>query len=46
MLDRDIHELGLKDVKAHNIVEVLGDYRGLGYGKSTKQELGKYTLIL
>ena len=41
MLDEHIQELGLTNVKARDIVEILGDYIGLGYGKSTKQELGK-----
>ena len=43
-MDEHIQELGLANVKAHDIIDILGDYIGLGYGKSTKKEQGKITI--
>lgn len=34
-------ELGLVDINVGDMVNIIDGYIGLGYGKSTKQELGE-----
>lgn len=46
LVDDHIKELGLVDVNVHDIVDLVDGYIGLGYGKSTKEELGKYRLLV
>ena len=41
MIDKHIKELGLVGVNVHDIVEIVDGYIGLGYGKSSKKELGE-----
>lgn len=41
LVDDHVKELGLVDVNAHDIVDLVDGYIGLGYGKSSQQEMGK-----
>ena len=41
LVDEHIKDLGLIDVNAHDILEIVDGYVGLGYGKSSKEEQGK-----
>jgi hypothetical protein len=41
LVDKHVKELGLVDVNAHDIVDLIG-YTGLGYGRSSQQEMGKH----
>ena len=43
LVDDHIKELGLVDVDAHDIVDLVDGYIGLGYGKSSQQEKGKHS---
>ncbi len=45
-IDHQLQSVGIKDVKARDLVDITSDYVELGFGKSTKEELGKdlYTL--
>ncbi|CAH3176801.1 unnamed protein product, partial [Porites evermanni] len=38
-------KIGGIDVKAEDIIDIIGGYKGGGYGVSTQHELGGYTLI-
>ena len=42
LVDDHIKELGLVTVNAHDILEIIDGYIGLGYGRSSKQEMGKH----
>ena len=46
LVDDHIKELGLVDVDAHDIVDLVDGYIGLGYGKSSQQEMGKHIILL
>ena len=41
LVDDHVKELGLVDVNARDIVDLVDGYIGLGYGKSSQQEMGK-----
>ena len=43
LVDDHIKELGLVDIDAHDIVDLVDGYIGLGYGKSSQQEKGKHS---
>ena len=45
LVDDHIKELGLIDINARDIVDLIDGYIGLSYGKSTKEEMGKYRVI-
>lgn len=45
LVDKHIKELGLVTVNAHDIVDIVDGYIGLGYGKSSKDELGKESSV-
>ena len=38
-IDRELKECGL-NVKSSDIIDIIDDYIGMGYGKSTEEELG------
>ena len=42
LVDDHIKELGLVDVDAHVIVDLVDGYIGSGYGQSTQQQMGKH----
>ena len=44
LVDHHVKELGLINVDAHDIVDLVDGYIGLGYGKSSQQEMSKCCL--
>ena len=46
LVDDHIKELGLVDIDAHDIVDLVDGYIGLGYGKSSQQEMGKHIVYI
>ena len=46
LMDDHVKELGLVDVNAHDIVDLIDGYIGLGYGKSSQQEMGKLLCMM
>lgn len=46
LLDAHMKELGVVDVGARNIVNIIDGYIGLGYGKSTKRELSENLIMI
>lgn len=46
LVDDHVKELGLVDVNAHDIVDLVDGYIGLGYGKSSQQEMGRLLCMI
>ena len=44
-VDSHLHEVGLSDARAHDLVDAVMDYTGEGYAHSTQEELGIITYI-
>ena len=45
-VDSDLQELGITDICAKDIIDPIVDYIGVGYGRSSDDQLGKYCHIL